>query len=138
MSTLRDPEKSYNQKYYEEHKEYFSEKNKEWTAKNRSRRNELHKRYRDNNKDKVNKSTHDAMFKRWYGITRDEFKQICADQNHLCKICGKKKKLVCDHNHSTGKVRAALCNNCNVMIAHAYEDQLILANAIIYIKEYNA
>lgn len=140
---MRDPEKrrrtsEYNKKYYAEHKEYYKEKNKDWTENNRERRNELHKKYRTANKDKVNSSTLNAMYRRLYGISKDDFDQICRDQKHLCKICNLKKKLVCDHNHTTGKVRAALCHNCNIMIAHAKENPAILEAGIKYIEEYNA
>lgn len=39
------------------------------------------------------------------------------DQNGLCKICLRKKKLVIEHCHTTKRVRGLTCNGCNVKIS---------------------
>jgi len=64
-----------------------------------------------------------AYYKRNYGITNVQFKQLKEHQKELCAICGSKgfiigmkghyEKLAIDHNHSSGKVRGLLCHNCN-------------------------
>jgi hypothetical protein len=69
----------------------------------------------------VDKRNH---FKRHYGITQEEYQAIFNKQNGLCAICGKPetamsrrgkpKLLAVDHDHVTGKVRALLCQGCNI------------------------
>tara|TARA_B110000902_G_C13814052_1_gene400955 strand:- start:72 stop:431 length:360 start_codon:yes stop_codon:yes gene_type:complete len=52
-----------------------------------------------------------------YKITRDESQELYNTTN--CKICESKftknggKRRVIDHCHDTGKVRGAICRNCN-------------------------
>lgn len=52
------------------------------------------------------------------GITPAIWYKMFDEQGGCCAICGKhqtlfKRKLDVDHNHTTGKVRALLCSNCN-------------------------
>jgi hypothetical protein len=50
-----------------------------------------------------------------------------------CGFCGKKKKyLVIDHNHKTGKVRGILCAKCNAGLGYLGDDEMILGNIINY------
>ncbi|EAU0371747.1 TPA: endonuclease VII domain-containing protein [Salmonella enterica subsp. enterica] len=80
--------------------------------------------------------------KRLYGITHEEYKQMWAKQEGVCKICGEPetsaykgvtKMLAVDHNHQTGEIRGLLCNNCNRGIGLLREDREILKIAIEYL-----
>ncbi len=51
-----------------------------------------------------------------YGITIEEYNEMLVDQNYLCKLCNKKKKLVIDHCHKTKRVRGLLCDSCNTKL----------------------
>lgn len=63
-------------------------------------------------------------FKIHYGITVEDYQNLFERQNGLCAICGrpettvsrtrKPKSLAVDHDHVTGKVRALLCQECNI------------------------
>jgi len=81
----------------------------------------------------------ETTLKSRYGISTFEYNEMLLQQEGRCKICGKTsdKTLHIDHNHSTGKVRALLCNNCNILIGHAKEDPLILQQAMNYLMIYN-
>lgn len=61
-------------------------------------------------------------------------------QGRKCAICGSpndgKKRFSVDHNHSTGKVRALLCQKCNLMIGASREQPFILGRAIEYLGMY--
>lgn len=72
-----------------------------------------------------------------YGLTVNEYQLLLDTQNGKCKICKVvPKKLFVDHDHSTGKVRGLLCNNCNLALGLLKEDSEVLANMIKYIAEF--
>lgn len=73
--------------------------------------------------------------KRKYGLTLEEYEGLLKSQDGLCVICMTRKPLYIDHNHSTGKVRGILCQQCNTAIGYFLEDQEIMKRAIEYIKQ---
>ena len=55
-----------------------------------------------------------ANYKTRYGIDREEYERMARAQGNACANCGNdEKRLVVDHNHTTGKVRDLLCDRCN-------------------------
>jgi hypothetical protein len=86
---------------------------------------------------------------RWrYGIELDEFVGMYEDQGGKCAICRidvdlyapedrKANVAHVDHCHTTGKIRALLCHQCNVGIGAFKEDAKVLQNAIQYIKDHS-
>jgi hypothetical protein len=78
-------------------------------------------------------------YKKMYGITLDQYKEMVDKQNGVCAICGctetrKLKYLHIDHNHSTGKVRGLLCVNCNIGIGNFKENINFMKSAIKYLE----
>lgn len=76
------------------------------------------------------------MLERRYGITGAEYDMMFAAQQGACAICGvtSDRALHVDHDHTTGRVRALLCFNCNIMLGYAHEDTSILRAAIEYLE----
>lgn len=70
-----------------------------------------------------------------YGITIADYDRMVKNQKYKCRICKEKKKLVVDHNHTTGRVRGLLCFKCNAAI-HILENPPMLASAQSYLAEY--
>lgn len=120
----------------EERKAY----NKEWSRK-----------YYLNNKDKV-----DTRNKRWktenaeyyrkkllwsrYKITPEDYDALVIGQRGECRICKVhqdtlKLNLHVDHDHTTGKVRGLLCENCNRGLGMFKDSAEILAKAIDYLND---
>lgn len=65
--------------------------------------------------------------------------KILEKQGYCCAICGKhqdkmKRKLHLDHNHTTGEIRAFLCDNCNRLLGNVNDDINILEKAINYLR----
>ena len=61
---------------------------------------------------------YDALIRKKYGITLEQYEQLLHSQNGGCAICGRTeepdgRRLAIDHCHTTGEVRGILCNNCN-------------------------
>ena len=79
--------------------------------------------------------------KRDYGITVQEYESVFNKQGGLCAICKKKSMhrsgaLFVDHDHATGKLRALLCNPCNLLLGHSKDEISILKEAIKYLNKY--
>lgn len=61
--------------------------------------------------------------KKHYGITLEQYEKMGSAQNWKCAICGGAeatkdkdggpRRMPVDHDHTTGKVRALLCTQCN-------------------------
>lgn len=75
--------------------------------------------YRQSPKGRAVKRAH--RLKREYGISLADYDRMFAEQKGLCKACGKKTKLVVDHDHVTNKVRGLLCHQCNVIAGMAHD-----------------
>lgn len=125
---MRDKErqKETYRKYYQKNREKKLAANKIWMEKNREYRKEYSWR---------------KFLPRTYGITHEEYNKIFEKQQGKCAICGihqttLSKRLYVDHNHETGKVRALLCVNCNMLIGHARESLEILKRGIHYLMEH--
>ena len=61
----------------------------------------------------------------------------------LCPICRKRSiagvtaKIVADHDHHTGNIRAFICDSCNTGLGRFKNGENYLMNAVNYIKEHN-
>lgn len=75
-----------------------------------------------------------------YGLTNDEFDSMLKKQHHKCAICGTKDwgrlSPSIDHDHTTGKVRALLCNRCNRTLGLAGDSTQLLNKMIKYLKKH--
>lgn len=67
---------------------------------------------------------------RKYGLTQGEYDQLLADQGGRCPTCGTDdpgaKGWCIDHCHSSDRVRALLCNQCNTALGLTRENPAIL------------
>ena len=107
------------------HSQYYK---KQWKEKGEEERNRHREQMRRNH------------IKRKFGLTEEQFCAMLVEQNYTCKICGvgihNSKDACIDHNHTTGAVRALLCNNCNLALGLMKEDPKALSNMITYINDY--
>lgn len=78
-----------------------------------------------------------------YGLTMDDYERMNEEQGGRCAICGGTRvrsdsdgKLVVDHDHATGAVRALLCSPCNSGLGHFVDDPTLLLAAIEYLKKH--
>lgn len=68
-----------------------------------------------------------------YRLTPAQWEAMALAQERRCAICGQERRLVTDHDHSTGRVRGLLCHPCNVAIA-ILDDPVRLPLALAYLK----
>lgn len=151
--TNKEKIKANSRKHYYEHKEHALQVRKDYYTKNKENINKYRREYWHKNKEQLHKKQRaynkkhkreikNYHLKRYYGITIDDYDFILIKQNGGCAICGDGPKhgkyLHVDHDHETKKVRALLCDNCNVAIGHAREDVNILQKMIEYINYHKA
>ena len=76
----------------------------------------------------------DESRKRRYKLSKDEFETKKAQQQELCAICNKSKKLHVDHDHAAGQVRGLICHDCNSLLGWSKENISTLHAAIEYLN----
>lgn len=86
---------------------------------------------------KLNKKS--SHIKSTYGISLTEYNDKLTSQNFKCGICsthlhGVNNDTHLDHDHSTGKLRAFLCGNCNRGLGSFKDNKEFLMEAIHYLE----
>lgn len=135
------------------------EYNRQWFLKNKERiykrRNELKKIYRQINpgwriskeckkcKEMFTPNTHRQLYcskkcryvsRIKYKLSDKQWEQIDnGKENGICEVCGNKRKLCIDHDHTTGKFRGLLCICCNSALGFAKDNPEILKKLISYL-----
>ena len=81
-----------------------------------------------------------ANIMRNYGLCKEDFERILAEQEGKCVICGfefteecKSTRPHVDHCHDSGEVRGLLCGNCNAGLGQFKDDTQKLQSAIEYL-----
>ncbi len=109
---------------------------KEWyaaSAENRARQKAQSARWRKLNPERHAASNRKSKLKVAYGITQEDVQGMAAAQDHRCAICLRKRKLVVDHCHQTGRVRGLLCDGCNWAIGVLGDKNGALQRAADYV-----
>lgn len=113
----------------------------------------IEKAYRDRYPDRVkakNARSYEAQrmnrresqLRALYGIGHADYERMLAEQNGQCAICGASSpgrgdRYFCvDHDHTTGKVRAILCDFCNNGLGRFRDDVDLLRKAIAYLERH--
>jgi hypothetical protein len=71
-----------------------------------------------------------------YGTTARAVADMATRQEGCCAICGKARRLVVDHEHTSGRVRGLLCSRCNVGVGQFLDDVELLKSAIRYLEDH--
>lgn len=101
-------------------------------------RNQLLRAWINRNKSHTKLLKKDINLKKNYNFTLHEYNELLKKQNGVCAICLQPStRFHLDHNHTTGQVRAVLCNNCNVGLGYFKENITYLQAAITFVQERN-
>lgn len=111
------------QKKYQRNKEKSNAQSRAWRAANPDRHREL-------------------MWRQLgFELSVPQYNAMVSAQEGRCAICRRSfqgtKNTHVDHNHSTGRVRALLCGNCNRGIGMFDDQPDILLAAIDYLQYHN-
>lgn len=107
---------------------------KRWRTQNPEKYKECKKRYYWANREKISADAWDDYLIRTYGITAEYYSIECKARQNKCDICGKRKRLRVDHDHTTGEIRGFLCSHCNFVLGHAKDNAAVLKKAADYLK----
>lgn len=136
-------------KSYLKHREKRIQRARQWRKENPDKLREIKRRWDANNPEKLREQrrrkkprslekAREASRKHLYGVTSEMFETMLVEQNHSCKICGKKPRpgrtLTVDHCHETGQVRGLLCTACNVAIGQLGDNEAGLLRALNYVQ----
>lgn len=115
-------------------------------------KNNYQREWRANNPDKCKEyyikrdkeEIRERAWERRYGITRDDYNRMLAEQDGECAICctkevGRKGHTYfhVDHCHTTGKIRGLLCDRCNRGMGYFKDNSCILREAAYYLEKHN-
>ena len=135
---------TYNQRYYLAHKSEWKEKTSKYRNTNpekvRSCKAKWYRRLKDDpiRHAKFKRQCSNNRLVRKFGITIEQFNEMYKIQNGVCKLCGKKKKLVIDHCHKTNVIRGLLCRACNGFLGMPGDDESAIKKLEIYLGTKNA
>lgn len=70
--------------------------------------------------------------------TAEEYNGMVSEQSGKCAICGRIlwDDLRVDHDHTTGKVRGLLCDNCNWGLGNFKDNPELLRKAVDYLAKH--
>lgn len=79
-----------------------------------------------------------------YGITLNDYFEVLKQQENRCDICEKEFSIESvdlrpnlDHDHTTGKMRALLCCNCNIGLGNFQDNINLLDRAKAYLQRHS-
>lgn len=126
---------SYAKKIYHQNREKIRERRKELRQLNPEKKREEARRNYCPKKNKLRGWKQAGIV----GMTLEKYQQLLDQQNYSCAICNTheskfKKALSLDHDHSTGKARGLLCDNCNRALGYLKESETIVNNLLTYIR----
>ena len=85
----------------------------------------------------------DRHLKSRYGITLADKQRMFADQDGKCANNGCRRVFAdltqahLDHNHTTGKHRSLLCNQCNMALGLLHDDEATVQGLATYLQRHN-
>jgi len=112
--------------------EEIAQKNGQKTIQKKKRKHSLD--WKKRNIESVREKGFAYHIEKTYGLSVDQYNKMLKNQNGVCAICKKNKKLWIDHNHSTGEVRGLLCPSCNSLIGYLETYADLLDNAKQYLS----
>lgn len=94
--------------------------------------------WRKSNPEKYARTRRNGHYLRKYGISLDDYEAMLQLQAGTCAICNTVPDglLVVDHCHSSGAVRALLCQSCNKGLGLFVENPELLRSAAEYLEDF--
>lgn len=137
----KNPEKilAAQKKWRVSHREEINAKARQWVKDNPEKQLEKSKRQRQRPEYKALRRN--ALLKKVYGITIEQFAEMAETQGYKCAACNTDKpggtgSWHVDHCHKSDVVRGLLCWRCNVMLGQAGDEESVLQGLIDYLRKH--
>lgn len=116
------------------------------TPEYRQRKRDAANRWRAQNLERSRENSRRWRIQKKYGLTLEEYEEILARGCAICgthegRIVGRRadkpapeQRICIDHDHTTGKVRDALCHSCNTGLGSFGDDPARLRAAAKYLE----
>jgi hypothetical protein len=138
----------YNRKRYWKNHKTILEKNRKYRQDNKEKLQKSRIKWLNKNYNKYIKTQRKQRLKRLYNLTVFDYNKMLEAQNGVCAICLQKEKrinpktnkvqrLSVDHNHKTGKIRNLLCYKCNKDVDRVEIDYNRFINIFKYLDKHN-
>lgn len=133
--------KDKDRRYYQKHKAeiLLKQKQQRSTEEYRASHRAAERKYRLEHRDTINARLRETHYKKKYGITLEEKRQMYLEQDGNCLGCGKEmltsRDCQVDHDHATGKIRGLLHRNCNLILGMIYDNPEILISLAHYLLD---
>lgn len=122
-----------------------NQRSREWQKNNAKQYKETIKKWKNNNLEKKWQLDKKSHLWTHYRLTIEDYSKMFYEQNGLCLICKKARKLIVDHDHNCcsekltcGKcVRGLICNQCNLIVGIIENNSGIIESSKKYINKYN-
>jgi hypothetical protein len=122
--------------YRERNRALLDSRAAEYRDANRETLAQKAREYHWNNREIVLARMRAADLARTYGLSREQYDAMLADQGGGCALCGRKpgrRELAVDHDHQTGQVRGLLCSSCNGALGVLGDSREGLLRALAYL-----
>jgi hypothetical protein len=112
------------------------------TEEGRQKIRNSHLAWRRKNRLHVRKLSRNSHLKITFGITPEQYDEMCVKQNFKCAVCREKddmgKRLSIDHDHSTGRIRGLLCTKCNLALGNLKDNTESIKRLLVYLTSSEA
>lgn len=141
-------------RYYARNKEKIHAERRAYRAKNREKLDAAKRAWEAANPDVVSmqrarrrlKAMNSALnrsLQYHYEVTKENYEAVLQAQGGVCAICrrlevtARTKRLVVDHDHKTGALRALLCHRCNCALGYFKDDIALFIRAVSYLEGFH-
>ena len=107
---------------------------KRWYAQHPEKQKAEKRRWRKKYRERINEYKKHQRHRQTYGVELSAVQELDKQQDFRCKICNVERKLVTDHNHTTGKFRGRICDFCNHGLGNFMDDPKLLLKAVEYLS----
>lgn len=92
--------------------------------------------YYAQNQERQKATNYRNVIKRRYGLTVEEYRRALARGCAICRRKDGEVRVVMDHCHASGKVRDALCDDCNKGLGGFRDNPDLLRQAALYLESH--
>lgn len=128
--------RSCTKKYRQENKKRASVYRKKYYQENKEKCAAFSKKYYLVHKKQSAEHTRINNLKK-YGLTLKQYDEMFEKQSGNCIICGLPelmRRLSVDHDHETGKIRALLCERCNLLLGRVESNPELVIKMLEYLE----